>query len=122
VPLANYGSGKLSQIYSGSTSDLSAFVNNLFIFAISLGAVLAVLRLSYAGYLYMGQSDMWSHKGQAKDIIQNTILGLLLLLSIYLILYQINPTILQFKAFQNMSSVSSGSIVVPSSTAPGSSI
>jgi hypothetical protein len=53
----------------------------------------------------MGQSDMWSHKGAAKEIIQDVTLGLLLLLGIYLILYQVNPDILTLKALRNITPV-----------------
>ncbi len=101
VPLADVSqSPKLVNLYG--SQDFSSFINGLFKFAIAIGAIVAVLRLAYAGYLYMGQSDMWSHKGQAKTIIADVTLGLLLLLSIYLILYQINPDILTLKALRNI--------------------
>ncbi|MBI5457616.1 hypothetical protein HY971_02740 [Candidatus Kaiserbacteria bacterium] len=104
VPLAQTpGGSKLGQLYS--SQDFSGFINGLFKFAIAIGAIAAVLRLVYAGYLYMGQSDMWSHKGEAKTIIADVTLGLLLLLSIYLILYQINPDILTLKALRNITPV-----------------
>ena len=66
-------------------------------FAITIGAIVAVLRIAYAGYLYMG-SDMWSSKGKAKEVLGEVTLGLLLLLGVYLILYQINPDIVTLKA------------------------
>ncbi|MEK7133765.1 MAG: hypothetical protein AAB804_01700 [Patescibacteria group bacterium] len=101
VPLAETPSGsKLGQLYSsGSISD---FINGLFKFAITIGAVAAVLRIAYAGYLYMGQADMWSSKGKAKGIIADVTLGLLLLLAIYLILNQINPAILELDTLKNI--------------------
>lgn len=104
VPLADVSqSPKLSHVYG--SQDLSGFINGLFKFAIAIGAIVAVLRLAYAGYLYMGQSDMWSHKGEARTIMADVTLGLLLLLSIYLILYQINPDILTLKALRNITPV-----------------
>jgi heme/copper-type cytochrome/quinol oxidase subunit 4 len=95
-------SGKLGTLYTSSS--LSDFINGLFKFGIAIGAIGAVLRLAYAGYLYMGQSDMWSHKGQAKSIITDVTLGLLLLLGVYLILYQINPDIVNLKALNDIQS------------------
>src|SRR3989338_7182265 len=100
VQLAETPGGKLAELYS--SPDLSGFINGLFKFGIALGAIIAVLRLAYAGYLYMGQSDMWSHKGEAKTIIADVTFGLLILLSIYLILYQINPGILKLDALKNI--------------------
>lgn len=104
VPLAETpGGSKLGQLYT--SGDFSNFINGLFKFAIAIGAILAVLRLAYAGYLYMGQSDMWSHKGEAKTIITDVTIGLLLLLAIYLILYQVNRDILTLKALRNITPV-----------------
>lgn len=117
VPLADVNGTKLGNIY-GSDGNLSTFVNNLFKFALALGAIGAVLRLAYAGYLYMGQADMWSHKGQAKAIIGDVTLGLLLLLSIWLILYQINPDILTLNALKNIKPVSGGGQAAPAQNTP----
>ena len=102
VPLAETPAGsKLGQLYTGG-GDLSNFVNGLFKFAIAVGAIAAVLRLAYAGFLYMGSADMWSNKSEAKRVIGDVIFGILLLLAIYLILYQINPEILKLNAFKNI--------------------
>lgn len=95
-------STKLGQLYA-TQGDLSTFVNSLFTFAITAGAILAVLRLAYAGYLYMG-SDMWSSKSRAKEVIGDVTLGVLLLLAVWLILYQINPDILSLRALQQIQS------------------
>ncbi|MEY4747286.1 MAG: hypothetical protein RLZZ416_335 [Candidatus Parcubacteria bacterium] len=97
VPLADISqSPRLSGLYD--SGNLADFVQKLFTFALIVGAIGGVLRLAYAGYLYMGQSDMWSHKGEAKQIIGDVTLGLILLLAIYLILRQINPDILSLRA------------------------
>ena len=107
VPLAKApDNSKLGQLTT--SSDFSGFINGIFKFAIAIGAIAAVLRLAYAGYLYMGQSDMWSHKGEAKQIITDVTIGLLLLLGIYLILYQINPDILKLKALEQIKPVQQG--------------
>ena len=102
VPLAETPGGPLSNLYKTTTGDFSSLINGLFKFAIIIGAIAAVLRIAWAGYLYMGQSDMWSHKGKAKEILADVTLGLLLLLSIYLILNQINPDILKLRAMDNI--------------------
>lgn len=106
VPLADIGSGdssRLAGLYS--SNDLATYINRIFTFAIALGAIGAVLRLSYAGYLYMGSSDMWSSKGEAKKVIGDVTLGLLLLVSIWLILNQINPDILKLNALKSITPV-----------------
>ncbi|KKW07947.1 MAG: hypothetical protein UY39_C0004G0011 [Candidatus Kaiserbacteria bacterium GW2011_GWC2_49_12] len=91
APLADIPAGsKLSDLYSGPEGDLSTFINRIFSFAIAIGAMLAILRIAYAGYLYM-VSDLWTNKERAKEILRDTTLGLLLLLAVWLILNQINP-------------------------------
>ncbi len=100
VQLACTPSGALSNLYS-SQGDLSSFINSLFKFAIAIGAIGAVLRLVYAGYLYMG-SDLWNKKSQAKQIMSDVTIGLLLLLGIWLILYQINPDIVSLSALKTI--------------------
>ena len=96
VPLADYGTSiKAGDIFS--SQNLGEFMNKLFVGAISLGAILAVLRLAWAGFVYMG-TDMWGKKEQAKEIIQDVLLGLFLLLAMVLILRQINPEILNLDA------------------------
>lgn len=90
---------KLGQLYG--TTSLAGFLNGLFTAAISIGAILAVLRIAYAGYEYM-TSDAWGHKAHAKEIIGDVVLGLLLLLGTYLILNQINPDLLNLNVLQNL--------------------
>ena len=77
-------------------NDLTTFINAAFKITLSLGAILAVLRIGYAGYQYMS-SDAWGEKSHAKEILGDVVIGLLLLLSVYLILNQINPQLTQLK-------------------------
>lgn len=92
VPLADAEqSPMLSNVYN--SGNLAQYVNILFTTALSAGAILAVLRIAYAGYQYM-TTDAWGSKQHAKEILGDVALGLLLLLSIYLILRQINPNLL----------------------------
>lgn len=103
VPLADLGSqsGKLSDLYQ--SGNLADYVNKIFIFAISIGAILAVVRFMYAGYLYMGSSDMWSNKKKATTVFGDVVFGLLLLLAVWLILHQINPDLLKLTVLQDVS-------------------
>ena len=88
-------------------NSLPQFINIAFKAAIALGAILAVLRLGYAGIKYM-TSDLPGAKNDAKGIISNAITGLLLLLAVWLILYQINPDILNLDIFRSLKSSPSG--------------
>ncbi len=99
VPLANYGNAtQFSNIFQGNS--LSGYLNAIFETCISLGAIAAVVRIVYGGFLYMG-SDIVSSKGKAREIISDATIGLVILLSIWLVLYQINPCILNLNAVLN---------------------
>lgn len=118
VPLECFQrSAKLTDAYT--TQDLKPFLQKLFVGAISLGAILAVLRLAYAGFQYMG-SEQWSSKEHAKETIRETLLGLFLLISIWLILNQINPDILKLNVETKAppSSGTSGAAVTGVGSAP----
>ena len=92
------GGDPLSKLFCAE--NIPDMLNRAFQIAISVGAILAMLRIGYAGYLYMGSADMWSTKQHAKDVFRDAVIGLLLLLAIWLILYQINPCILNLDVLQ----------------------
>lgn len=73
--------------------DFANFIQLAFNISITVGAVLAVVRIGYGGLLYMG-SDSWSTKSQAKEVLVQAVIGLVLLISIVLVLQYINPKIL----------------------------
>ncbi len=83
----------------GNQADLGSVLNTLFVVAINIGAILAMFRIAWAGWLYMGSADMWSEKQHAKNVFQDAIIGLLILLAIWIILNTINPDILNVSTF-----------------------
>jgi len=102
VPLAPLTeSSRLSQIYTSGS--LTQYVQNLFYFSMSLGAIIAVMRLMWAGYKYMG-SELIGDKAGAKKIIQDTFFGLLLLLGAWIMLNQINSQILNLDVLKTIHS------------------
>lgn len=94
----------LTQAFGGSgPTSLVGLFNAAFRVAIAIGAILAVIRLVYAGFIYMS-TDIFGAKVNAKEMIWNALTGLLLLLSIWLILNQINPQILGLNLLQSATS------------------
>ncbi len=91
----------LRNLFDPNTVSLAQFFNTLFKAAIVIGAMLAVLRLGYAGFVYM-TTDLPGSKSNARTIISQAVLGLLLLLSVWLILNQINPDILNLDILRNV--------------------
>ena len=89
------------------STSLAPFVNAIFKASLAIGAMLAVLQLARAGFLYMG-SDMWSKKEQAKHLMSDALFGLLLLLAIWLILNQINPQLLNLDVLNKVTPLPAG--------------
>ena len=118
VPLTKDASfDKIFKTTSGSGTNLTDFVNGAFRAALSLGAILAVLRIAWAGYQYM-TSDAWGEKSHAKEILGDVVIGMLLLLSIWLILTQINPQLLKLEPFNLKPYIPNRDGVVTTSSAP----
>lgn len=103
VPLECFEGSVLQGVYT--ESDFGSFIQKMFVAAISFGAIFAVFRLAWAGFLYMGD-DVWSKKEDARQIMRDTFLGLFILLAIWLILYQINPDLLKLDLSRSITPVS----------------
>lgn len=71
---------------------ISTFLGTLFPTLVKVIAAIAVLTIAYWGIMYM-LSNVAGIKAMGKDRIWNTLLGLLLALSAWLILNIINPDI-----------------------------
>ncbi len=82
-------------------ASLSTYANSLYIAAISLGAVIAVLKIIFAGVKYM-LTEIVPDKSQAKKDIKGALLGLILIIGAVLILNTINPTIANITALQDL--------------------
>lgn len=89
LPLTNPG-GPVDAKTSTST-----YLPGLFKLMIALATALAVVRLIYAGIKYMS-TDAFGGKEDAKGIIEETLWGLLLVMSSWLIINTINPKLLDF--------------------------
>ncbi len=63
---------------------------------IGIAGALAVLRIMMGGIQYM-TSDAFEKKSDAKETINNALIGLLLAISAYIILYTLNPNLVTFK-------------------------
>ncbi len=104
VPIKPPGSASNDSLVSGlfgtGQMDIGTMLNVAFQVAINVGAILAMMRIMWAGWLYMGSADMWSNKHHAKEVFQDALIGLLILLAIWIILNQINPDILNITNFQ----------------------
>jgi type IV secretory pathway VirB2 component (pilin) len=92
VPLTSFGPA----LEFAKSDSLPAFFNALYKICIGVAATLAVLQIMRAGIMYMGGDSVTETK-QAREIIQNAVLGLVLVLAPAIIFSIINPDILNLK-------------------------
>lgn len=90
-------------------SNLATWFNAGFRAVIAAGAILAVLRIGYAAYLWAWptNADKPGNITKAKEVLGDVVLGVLLLLSIVLILGFINPAILNLDALNSIQQIGS---------------
>ncbi|MDB5237061.1 MAG: hypothetical protein JWL88_163 [Parcubacteria group bacterium] len=79
---------------AATSISLPSFINNLYRIAIGVAAFLAVTQFIQAGFLFMNSADSISANKKAKDKIMNGVIGLVLVLSPYVVFSVINPSIL----------------------------
>lgn len=89
---------------AGKPVDLGSYIQGMFKLLIGVAAALAVIMIVIGGITYMS-SDAISGKSDGKDMITQAIYGLLLAMASWLILYTVNPQLLQFTALNNIPDV-----------------
>jgi hypothetical protein len=77
---------------SVGSDDLAGFLDNLYKFGISITGILAVFMVALGAFMYIVTSAGNASKMMnAKDMITNALIGLVIALTAYLFLYVINP-------------------------------
>jgi hypothetical protein len=77
--------------------ELPSYIRYLFIFGLSLVAFLALAQMMVGGIQYILAAGNVANKVDAKDTIKQALIGLGLLLVSYLLLYTINPDLVNLR-------------------------
>lgn len=77
------------------TTNASAYISGAFRLVIAIATALAVIMIIVGGIKYMS-TDAFSGKNEAKETIKNALWGLFLAMGAWLILFTINPDLVQF--------------------------
>lgn len=80
---------------SGCATDIQTYMPGVFNLAIGIAGVLAVLMIIIGGVQYI-TTDAIQGKSEGKERIQNALLGLVLVLVSWILLYTINPKLTVF--------------------------
>lgn len=75
------------------TSNPGEFVNNVYKFALGISGAAAFAVIIYGAILYTASAGNSSKQQEAKEWIKGAVFGVILLLAAYLILYTINPNL-----------------------------
>jgi hypothetical protein len=99
VPLSGQSTVKaLNQSGNGiNVGNLSSFLGQVFNLGIAVAVVLALIMIIWGGIEYM-TTDAFTGKSDGKKKITDALLGLGLALISWLLLYTINPCLVQFSA------------------------
>ncbi len=92
---------------TGGTGNFIGWVQNFYQFSLIAGVFLAVGVIAWAGLRYALAAGNPSGQSDARDQILQALLGLILLFGAYLILYTINPNLVNL-SLPTLSSVSVG--------------
>ncbi len=80
--------------YVEPTTTAGPYIVGIFKLIVALAGGLAVVTIIYGGIQYMS-TDAFGAKNEAKNTIQNAIWGLLLVIGAWLILYTVNPNLVE---------------------------
>lgn len=76
-------------------SGLATYIKIVYEFAVAAGAILATMMLVWGGTIWLLSGGNTGKVGEAKKIIGNSITGLALLLGSFVLLYAINPKLIE---------------------------
>ncbi|MFH0804527.1 MAG: pilin [Candidatus Zambryskibacteria bacterium] len=93
APLPCIGSDQNCQ-QAATKTELKDYLPGMFKLAVGIAAVSAVLMIVIGGFQYIS-TDAISGKSAGKDRIKNAVFGLVLVIGAWLILYTINPNLLE---------------------------
>ena len=102
------------------TTDLRVYLGLVFNFGIAIAIVLALVMIIWGGIIKM-TTDSWTKKDDANSKIENALYGLGLALISWLILYTINPCLVQFVAVSGGCTTNNTFLTLPTQTKQSSS-
>jgi len=77
-------------------SALPQCINQIYVWSLGIGSLLALLMIVLGGYMYMTASGNAEQTSKGKEYIWGAIIGLALLFTAYLLLRTINPDLTNF--------------------------
>ena len=82
-------------------NSLPRCINQIYIWSLGVGSLLALLMIIIGGYYYMTAAGNAERSSKGTEMIWSSVIGLALLFGAYLLLNTINPDLVNFQAFTN---------------------
>lgn len=98
IPGVSFGDATLSD-GEVTVPFLAQYIMGIYRFAIGAAAILASIMVVYGGFRYLLGSTLGDVK-EGKEVIQNAVIGLIVLLCSYVILQSINPDLVTLRALR----------------------
>ena len=103
--------------FEGKTNDFPSYILAIYKFGIWTVGIAALLMITIGGFMYLTSAGNTSKSGGAKEIIKDALIGLVIALAAYLVLYVINPDLVKINIkFSPIGSGGGGTI--PGGTGP----
>lgn len=83
-------------------SSMPDYLNKIYMLVVGLGALVAVIRIMWAGVMY-SLTDIVDKKAKAKEDIKQVLFGLAILLIPFIVLYTINPDLVKLDILKGIS-------------------
>ena len=121
APLFAFAQTVISPAIPGMTGSVTAgtspgaFIQGFYQFALMIGGVLAFGAIVYGGVLYAASAGNPSKQSEGKEWMKSALLGILLLAGAYLILYTINPNLVNL----SLPTLSAVNVMAPSNSPIG---
>ena len=107
-------------INSGDCTNFNAYIAGVYKFGIWVVGIAALLMLSIGAFMYLTSAGNKAAAGSAKNVITDAIIGLIMALTAYFILYQINPDLVSPPGIDDSTSTCSSNSTTTSTTAAAS--
>ena len=106
--------------FEGQATDFYQYISSVYKFGIWAIGIAALLMISIGGYMYITSAGNNSSMEKAKGVITDAVIGLILALGAYLLLYVINPDLVKISKLKPVSAPLTAPVApTPPVTAPG---
>jgi hypothetical protein len=98
VPLPSLNNGNASIKFTGDTEPIAAYIKAIYNFAVGAVGIVAAVVLMIGGVMWITAGGNASTVGEAKSMITASLTGLVLVLTSYLLLSQVNPALVNLSS------------------------